>query len=158
MKLLTLVSLMLTSTYVLAFTAEYPKSPLKQLTPGSLCDRPDKFRYPEQIAYCERDVSGQQKREIFEDYRRAGFRLDPSTRGSFKVDHFIPLCAGGSNHDDNLWPQHRSVYEITDPLEGLGCEKLAVGRISQAELVKRITTAKKDISQAAESLRYLNSL
>ena len=39
-----------------AFGDEFPQVPQTSVTPGKLCDRPAKFRYPENIAYCERDV------------------------------------------------------------------------------------------------------
>jgi len=51
-----------------------------------------------------------------------------------------------------------SIYNQTDPLEGLGCEKLKDGLIKQAELIKLILSAKKDLSLVPETLRKLNSL
>lgn len=158
MKLITLVSFMLASNLTLAYKAEYPQGPATNLTPGSLCERASEYRYPEQIAYCKRDVSSTQKRDIFEDYRGLGFNLDPNHRSSYKIDHYIPLCAGGSNKDDNLWPQHMSIYAITDPMEQVGCEKLKVGKIAQAELIRIIKLVKHDLSQAANAFRFLNSL
>ncbi|HXH74852.1 MAG TPA: hypothetical protein VNJ08_07795 [Bacteriovoracaceae bacterium] len=158
MKLLTLVSLMLASSLTFSYTAEFPKNPVGTLTPGSLCERASEYRYPEQIAYCKRDVSSTQKRDIFEDYRGLGFNLDPRKRSSYKIDHYIPLCAGGSNRDDNLWPQHISIYTITDPMEGLGCEKLLAAKIKQKELVRLIKLVKNDLSKATSTIRYLQSL
>src|SRR5688572_28997380 len=90
----------------------YPKNPDPKLTPGSLCDVPSSYRYPEQIPYCERDVNSYFKEIIFSNYRRElGYRLN-GERSTFKIDHFIPLCAGGSNREDNLWPQHVSVSKV----------------------------------------------
>lgn len=158
MKLITLVSCLVASSLTFAYIAEYPKGPEATLTPGSLCDHPSKYRYPENIAYCERDVSSGQKKEIFEDYRGFGYRLDPSKRGNFKIDHYVPLCAGGSNHDDNLWPQHVSVYTITDPIEALGCEKLAAGLITQEKLVELIRLVKNDLSKSSLVMKELLTL
>ncbi len=140
------------------FKADYPTGPENKLTPGSLCDRPDQYRYPEHIAYCNRDVDSHLKKEVFEEYRQDGYRLDPKDRANYKIDHLIPLCAGGSNHENNLWPQHVSIFTQTDPLEGLGCEKLKKGRIKQAQLIKLILEAKKDLHLVKKNLIYLSNL
>ncbi len=47
---------------------EFPRGPLAKLTPGELCDRPSRYRYPENIAYCERAVSIEQKDQVFAHY------------------------------------------------------------------------------------------
>lgn len=130
------------------YTSEFPQTPLENLTPGELCKNPSEYRYPERIPYCERDVSGAQKQEVFAAYRREGFGLNPRTRSSYKIDHLIPLCAGGSNNFENLWPQHRSVYEITDPIEQIGCEKMKLGLLKQAKFIQLLKKAKKDLSKA----------
>jgi hypothetical protein len=140
------------------YKAEYPKGPETQLTPGSYCDRPDTYRYPERIAYCNRDVDPQLKADVFKEYRNQGYRLDLKHRNDYKIDHLIPLCAGGSNHEDNLWPQHVSIYTLTDPLESVGCEKLKAGKIKQVDLVALIISAKKDLSLVKKTLGILNGL
>lgn len=154
--------LMLTSTQIFANTAsaaEYPNIPDRTLTPGSLCDQPDSYRYPEKIPYCERDHLEQEvKEQVMQNYRRKGYRLDPNQRSSYKIDHMIPLCAGGSNNSNNLWPQHKNIYVITDPIEPVACKKLAAGRISQSDLVRLIIVAKTDLRRAQEILAYLQSL
>lgn len=142
-----------------AYSLDYPKSPNAKLTPGALCDRPTEYRYAEQIPYCERDVSSALKKEIFETYRvELGYTLDPRTRSSYKIDHFIPLCAGGSNEEINLWPQHVSVYDITDPIESVGCEKLKAGRITQKILIELVKQAKYNLSEAPKIYKNLQSL
>ncbi len=139
--------------------SDYPKNPNTQITPGSLCDRPDTFRYPERIAYCERDVSSHIKQEVFSTYRnQLGFKLDLRNRSDYKIDHFIPLCAGGSNEEDNLWPQHVSVFSITDPIESLGCEKLSIGRITQKNLISLVKKAKLNLADAPKVIKYLQGL
>lgn len=142
----------------LEFKAEFPKGPVAEMTPGSLCDRPTEYRYAEKIPYCERDVDSSLKGDIFNEYRLSGYRLNPKERSSYKIDHLIPLCAGGSNYENNLWPQHKSVYDLTDPLESIGCEKLKDGRIKQAKLVKMILDAKKDLSLVKDTIRTLQNL
>ncbi len=134
---------------------EFPIRPIPQLTTGKLCDRPSSYRYPERIAYCERDVSVEQKDMIYNAYRRAGFKLSPQNRSSYKIDHFIPLCMGGSNDSVNLWPQHISIFNVTDPLESLACEKMAKGRLSQKEAVSVLLRVKNDLSLAREAAAYL---
>ncbi len=140
------------------YKAEYPQGPLADLTPGSLCDRPDAYRYAERVPYCNRDVDSSLKAEIFQEYRNEGFRLDPSQRSSYKIDHLIPLCAGGSNREDNLWPQHKSVYEITDPLEPAACDAMKAGKIKQAEAVKLILAAKRDLKLVKKTVNYFHDL
>lgn len=145
---LLLIGLVSQLAYANIFIDEFPKSPSKDLTPGELCNRASEYRYPEHIAYCERDVSSAQKDQIFESYRRIGYRLDPKTRSSYKIDHYIPLCAGGSNNDENLWPQHKSVYEVTDELEQMGCDKMKLGLLKQAKFIQLLKRVKNDLSQA----------
>ncbi len=139
--------------------SEFPIGPDNSVTPGSLCDRPTTYRYGERIAYCERNVDTNLKKEIFRVYRdQLHYRLNPQNRSQYKIDHLIPLCAGGSNKQNNLWPQHQSVYQVTDPLEGVGCEQLKAGRITQQALIKLIMDAKRSLNKAPEALRYLNNL
>lgn len=140
------------------FKAEYPRGPLGDLTPGSLCDRPDSYRYAERIPYCKRDVDRDLKDDVFKEYRHEGFRLNPKNRSDYKIDHLIPLCAGGSNREDNLWPQHVTIYSQTDPLEHVGCEKLKAGKIKQARLVEMILAAKKNLSLVPQTLNFLENL
>ncbi|MFY7992226.1 MAG: hypothetical protein ACOVP4_02955 [Bacteriovoracaceae bacterium] len=158
MKLITMMLLTLFTLSAFSFAEEFPQGPLAQNTPGELCTSTNHVRYPERIAYCDRDVSSARKKQIFEDYRRLGFTLPANDRGSYKIDHYIPLCAGGSNSTKNLWPQHKSVYEITDPLEPLVCEKMSQGRLKQAEAVDLVKKVKNDLSKADEVMDYLNRL
>lgn len=138
---------------------EFPMTPDAELTPGSLCDLPNDYRYPEKIPYCNRDALAVGIKEVvFQVYRNHGFILNPQSRIDYKIDHMVPLCAGGSNYENNLWPQHVSIYTLTDPLESLGCEKLRQGKIKQAELIKKITSAKKDHSLVTITLQFLKDL
>ncbi len=125
----------------------FPTGPDAALTPGVLCSNPDEYRYPEKIKYCERDVSTSQKAAIFQKYDQIGYRTRSMKRQAFKIDHYIPLCAGGSNDSRNLWPQHESVYEVTDKLEALICEKMAAGRLKQKDAVVIIMEAKNNLDE-----------
>jgi hypothetical protein len=159
MKLFILGLILSTSLFAsIEYKAEYPKGPDAVLTPGSLCERPDAYRYAEKIPYCNRSVDGSLKADIFNEYRNEGYRLDPKTRSSYKIDHLIPLCAGGSNNEDNLWPQHKSVYAITDPRAPAACDAMPAGKIKQAAVVKMILAAKKDLSLVKKTVEYFQSL
>src|SRR5690554_5338504 len=156
MKLLALSFLVIFSFN--SFARDYPLHPDPRLTPGSFCDEPVEYRYPEQIAYCGRDVSTHLKNNIFELYRNNFGHRFPGERLDYKIDHFIPLCAGGSNEADNLWPQHISISQATDPIEALGCEKLAKGYITQRDLVNLIYQAKMNTNLAPNVFRILQEL
>ena len=136
----------------------YPLGPDARLTPGSLCDRPTERRYPERISYCEREVSSETKDYVFREYRtQLGYALG-DRHVNFKVDHFIPLCAGGSNKEDNLWPQNVAIYTKTDPLEELACKKLSLGKIKQMDVINLIKAAKRNLSLVSPTMQKLNSL
>lgn len=159
MKSFLFINLLLVATSVFAFGPNFPIGPNPTLTPGKLCDQPTTYRYPEHIAYCERDVSSDTKEVLIEKYdQQLGYRIRSMNRMDFKIDHFIPLCAGGSNDSSNLWPQHKSVYDVTDPVEPLICEKMLEGKLKQADAVKLIVRAKTYLNQVSEVMRILKSL
>jgi hypothetical protein len=142
-----------------AASSAFPLGPQLSITPGKLCDRPNEYRYPEKIAYCERDVNYETKETLINEYdQKFGYSVANLPRADFKIDHFIPLCAGGSNDIVNLWPQHKTVYAITDPLEPLVCAKMQTGRLKQAEAVKLVVIGKTDLSRTKAVIQYLNSL
>jgi hypothetical protein len=80
--------------------------------------------------------------------RHHGYEVTRMNRQDFKIDHYIPLCMGGSNEADNLWPQHKSVYAATDPIEQRLCELLASGEMRRAEAVELVRQAKADLDEA----------
>lgn len=137
----------------------FPLGPHPELTPGKLCDTPSELRYPEKIKYCKRSVHTSVKKAIIAEYDdEYGYQVESMDRKEFKIDHYIPLCAGGSNDEENLWPQHKSVYEITDPLEPLVCGKMAEGKLKQADAVRLVIEAKNDLARAPEIIEYVESL
>jgi hypothetical protein len=154
------LSALVVSLNVFAATqnGQFPMGPDATQTPGALCTHPDSHRYPEQIAYCERNVSSELKRSLFEKYDQMGFRTRDLPRMDFKIDHYIPLCMGGSNEEANLWPQHKSVYAITDPLEPVLCEKMADGHLKQARAVEYIKEAKAHLDEVPRILDEVNKL
>ncbi len=80
--------------------------PLTPTVPGSYCtsDDPDfdEYRYAEGIAHCRRNVSTNTKNKVCA-------RDGVYDRTNFTVDHCVPLSLGGSNHENNLWCQHRGI-------------------------------------------------
>lgn len=155
----TIVGLLLFVSTTFATNGKFPLGPDPVLTPGAVCQSSRVTRYPEKIKYCDRNVGSQLKRQIFRDYdRELGYSTHTLNRMAFKIDHFIPLCAGGSNDRNNLWPQHRTVYEITDPMEPLICDKMAQGRLAQAKAIELIRTGKLNLQKVPEIMHYLESL
>jgi hypothetical protein len=159
MKIFFTFSLLILATTSFAFGPNFPNNPNLQITPGKLCDKPTAYRYPEHIAYCDRDVSYDTKEILIKDYdQKLGYKIESMDRAEFKIDHLIPLCAGGSNDTVNLWPQHKSVYAITDPVEPLICQKMLEGKLTQANAVQLVLKAKTDLSQVPGVMNYLNGL
>lgn len=154
---LALVSLVSFSSFA-GSDGNFPKGPDANLTPGAVCTHPTEHRYPENIDYCERDVDSMTKKAIFVQYDQLGFRTRSMNRMDFKIDHFIPLCMGGANDVENLWPQHKSIYNVTDPLEPLLCEKMAQGRLLQKDAINYIKTAKTHLDQVPAIMREVNGL
>lgn len=142
------------------YTVDYfPKNPNPEMTPGELCNTPSAYRYPEKIKYCDRNVSPEMKKEIIAEYdAEFGYRIQQMDRSKFKIDHLIPLCAGGANTKQNLWPQHESVYQITDRLEAEICAKMAEGKLMQRRAVELILTAKKNLDQADSIFQDVEAL
>lgn len=126
-------------------TNNFPVAPDQQMTPGDLCQVPNALRYPEKISYCDRNVDKNEKWLVIQNYmKKYNFMIDETNRTEFKIDHYIPLCMGGANSVANLWPQHQSVYLISDPLEVVLCEKLAEGKMTQHAAIEKIKQGKLD--------------
>ncbi|MFL5785531.1 MAG: hypothetical protein ACJ76H_13025 [Bacteriovoracaceae bacterium] len=156
MKLLLLSFFVSLSAF--ATMPDFPQGPDARLTTGSLCDMPTEYRYPEHIAYCERNVDTSTKNDIFVAYRKLGYRLPSQTRADYKIDHYIPLCMGGANHTNNLWPQHVTIYKQTDSLEEAICAKMNEGKIHQADAVKMMKAVKNNLSLLKQAFAQLNAL
>jgi hypothetical protein len=141
------------------FAQDFPYGPQVSITPGKICDVPTAYRYAEKIAYCERDVDYETKETIIAEYDlKFGYHIKSLPREDFKIDHFIPLCMGGSNDISNLWPQHKSVYIVSDPLEPILCAKMAQGKLKQSDAVKLVIEAKTDLNNVARILKYAKRL
>lgn len=147
LKLIAIVFLTLNSSAL--FAAGYPMGPDERLTTGDLCERGDSHRYEERIEYCNRRVSAAKKWDIIDKYEELGYEIRRYGRENFKIDHLIPLCAGGSNEESNLWPQHKVVYEQTDKIEEMSCRLMSQGKLTQAEAVELILDVKHNLENAA---------
>ncbi len=94
--------------FILVFCLNNPLYSFLKIPPisGSYCTVDDydfdEFRYSEQIPHCRRNVFTRRKKAIC-------IRDGVYNRDSYTVDHLIPLSLSGSNHDDNLWCQHKSI-------------------------------------------------
>lgn len=79
-----------------------------------------------------RNVSDIVKRQIYVEYN-----TPYPQNGKIEVDHFYPLCAGGSNDPQNLWIEPEHVYDFRtgedwgyhkkDRLETWGCALIKKG-------------------------------
>lgn len=119
----------------------FPFVPDSARTTGSLCNESDPDyrtnRYPERIAYCVRHVTNSRKSRIFEAYG-----VPAKCRKHYTIDHFIPLSLGGTNNEDNLWPEAKNIKALRYNLELELFEKLSDGKITQAHAVATIREAK----------------
>jgi len=148
------VFIVLSFNFSVLASDKFPKMPDAHLTPGELCQRPDAYRYPERIAYCERNVDSKTKRKVMNTYdKELGYQTTKMPRNKFKIDHFIPLCMGGSNSEQNLWPQHESIYQQTDELEFVLCQKMSQGDLKQSDAVDLIKRAKFEVKMVEELLQ-----
>ncbi len=131
--------------------------PLADLTPGDLCTNPVREFHGGNI--CKRKVRSEVRDAVLRNYnQRRGPYINDLNRAEFKVDHYIPLCLGGSNRKANLWPQHRSSFRITDPIEAALCEKVREGKITRNKAIEIIKAVKNDVSLEAQSWNEINSL
>jgi hypothetical protein len=138
---------------------KFPDGPEISKTPGVLCSDSTNYRYPERIKYCERNVGTGLKNQVIADYdKEFGYNIKKMNRGDFKIDHFIPLSIGGANDAKNLWPQHKSVYAYSDPLESEVSNLIVRGKIKQAEAIRVIKECKLNLGRCAELGDYLKSL
>ena len=154
-----LTTLILLGSTAFGGSNQYPRNPDPELTPGELCTQPTRYRYPEQIPYCERDVDTLTKDSIIVQYdSELDYAIRSYNREHFKIDHYIPLCMGGSNGRENLWPQHKSIFAITDPLEEEACTKMAQGKLKQTEAVELIKKAKHNLTEVEDIRDYLQTL
>lgn len=91
-----------------------------------------------------RDVSGPLHKRVYDEYN-----VPPAERNitSGEVDHFYPLCAGGSNDISNLWYEPADSgwnsrnfgYHTKDKLETYVCTQIKKGKLDPREAYDRMT-------------------
>jgi hypothetical protein len=112
--------------------------PNDRYTTGVLCSERDAdfddYDYDEEIPRCERNVGVVEKEKIAAQYGD----IPKGEWHNYEFDHFIPLCAGGSNHIGNLWPQPHGEALDKDKLENQICIKMRAGTLTQAKAVKMV--------------------
>ncbi|MBX3021832.1 MAG: hypothetical protein KF799_09170 [Bdellovibrionales bacterium] len=128
-------------SFTLTVQAGQVVKPDPHITYGELCNPQDRdfldHRYSEQIAYCVRNVGMEQKARIYKAYG-----IPEHCRKYYTIDHFIPLALGGSNHDVNLWPEHRYVKATRRFLEQNLFDQMRRGEITQTAAMEIIVDAK----------------
>ncbi|HYX20492.1 MAG TPA: hypothetical protein VFA98_06560 [Thermoanaerobaculia bacterium] len=111
--------------------------PNPEWTPGKVCTHHDvtfkEMRYGGRVAACVRYVTLHEKEEIAKKYGipREDFK-------KYEFDHFIPLSAGGSDDQTNIWPQPIAEAHEKDKLEIEVYNALSDGTIDQDEAISRI--------------------
>jgi hypothetical protein len=118
-----------------------PLHPVPDMTPGDVCDKKDPdfdgYRYSQKIPYCTRNVSNETKAQVYEAYN-----IPEAERREYTIDHFIPLSIGGSNQEDNLWPEHKRIKRQRLTLEQEIYEAVKNGEMSQENAIQTIVEAK----------------
>ena len=158
MKSKTLVILALILSHSLI--AHSVNLPDPKMTTGALCTSSDPdfmgFDYPAKVARCHRNINDSEKVAVAKAYGNI-----PRTQWSkYEFDHYLPLCAGGSNSTQNLWPQPIAEAKQKDVIEIQVCSGLKAGTMTQAAALQKIndyfkqrqvTTAYKYTVQPANS-------
>ena len=144
--------------------------PDPKLTPGK-ADTLDKGALirtygTQTYSQAHRNVTGKVKLEVYKEY---GVSY-PAATGAYEVDHFYPLCAGGSNDIKNLWLEPSSIkasvrylqttnevpmanpdmayktvtedlgFHTKDRLETYICSQIKKGQLDPQEAFNKITT------------------
>jgi hypothetical protein len=81
-----------------------------------------------------RDVPLSLRKKIFE---RDGVKY-PQPTGNTELDHFIPLCVGGSNDESNLWVEFKPYYKWKDRVEVYLCKELCSTNQTVDEIAQKM--------------------
>lgn len=74
-----------------------------------------------------RNVPTSEKKKVFARY---GVKWKP---GAYEVEHFIPLCMGGTNGLANLWPAPKKDARAKARVDGFLCREICAGRLTLEE-------------------------
>ncbi len=131
------VAIFLSLFFLISF-AEAFQQPNPKLTPGVACAEQDPdfkgFDYPSHVARCNRNISTLEKQRVAANYGN----IPASEWKNYEFDHLLPLCAGGSNSDQNLWPQPIDEAHLKDALEVQICTAMKAGTMTQDEAFKKV--------------------
>lgn len=131
------LSLLISTTMVRADLGAAPRHPDIAATPGDFCTPKDPdfsgYRYRQRIAYCKRNVSSETKARVYEYYG-----IPVQERRFYTIDHMIPLSIGGSNYEENLWPEHKQIKASRINLENEIYSAVSKSELTQAEATARI--------------------
>jgi hypothetical protein len=91
-----------------------------------------------------RNVPESEKLHVYAEYGITGSH----PTGSYEVDHFYPLCAGGSNDISNLWPEPATNiwngadygFHTKDKLETYICAQIKKGTLDPKVAYQKVTT------------------
>jgi len=121
-----------------AFNASAFVHPDKTHTPGVLCTSSDpdfeSFAYSAHVAKCTRNIMDDEKVQVSDWYGG----IPKSDWPKYEFDHLIPLCAGGSNSPQNLWPQPIDEAKLKDRVEDEVCRGLREGTLTQEQAVEKV--------------------
>ena len=142
MKMIAVVFVLTISNW--AFASPFfpiPVTPDLEKTPGDICSVNDPdyvdHRYPENMTYCERNVSKGDKSAIYKAYK-----VDIKCKHRYTIDHMVPLAIGGNNSHENLWPEHVLVKETREKLEQDLFEAVSNGEMTSKEAIQIIINEK----------------
>jgi hypothetical protein len=106
------------------------------LTPGLIetSDQSEVCGVVDGLTYSKRHraTTSGMKAEVF---RRYGMSVPHANRGEWEIDHLVPLCAGGQDALENLWPQYREGqwgFPVKDKLEAEACREVCHGHVPLA--------------------------
>lgn len=128
--------------------------PDPKFTPGkaetlSLADLTKSYN-GQTYSQAHRDVNSKEKEEVCAEYTE-------NCKGKVEIDHFYPLCAGGSNDISNLWAEPEHLYIINklgqnmpadedwgfhtkDKLEAYICREIKTGSLDPKVAFQKMTT------------------
>lgn len=118
--------------------------PDPKLTPG----KADTLSYTDLTKEYNGQTYSQAHRNVPESIKRQVMKEYGNPTGKIEIDHFYPLCAGGSNDITNLWPETEHVmvngedlgFHTKDKLEAFICREVKAGRIDPKVAFQKITT------------------
>ncbi len=105
-----------------------------------------------------RDVPDKLRKEIYLSYGTT-----PGPRGSYELDHLIPLAIGGDNSISNLWPESATPspgFKEKDLVEVYLREEVCAGRVSITVAQSRVASNWLEIynNLSSQTISHLKSL